>query len=93
MIVYKVIMGVDEFDPFGGSTRGHVHRTLKGAWEELGAILDKMFEEYRSGQISKIHNVYVSPIGRRVIVAYEKLGSPGIFMVTSLYIQVNAVTL
>lgn len=93
MIVYQVIMGREEFDPFEGMTTAYVHKTLKGAWKELGTILDKMFEEYRSGEISKIHDIDVNPTGRHVVVYYERSGFPGIYMTSSLYIQVQVVTL
>lgn len=91
MLVYVVTMGNDEFDPWSGMPTAFVHKTIKGAWEDLGKALDEIiFKRYKQ-EVRKIHDVDFDVNNNRLVVTYELDGFPTIRNVLTLQIQALSV--
>lgn len=86
MQFYQVFIGLHEFNPFEGFASGLVHKTLEGAWSEIGDILEGVFQEYYLKALT-IKDIDVNVNSRHVLVSYERIGSSGQTMVYSIQIE------
>ncbi len=91
MLMYVVTMGNDEFDPWSGMPTAYVHKTLEGAWEDLGKQLDELIFKRYGGDVRKIHDIDFDVNNHRLVVTYELLGFETIVNVLTLQIQVLSV--
>lgn len=92
MVMYVVTMGNDEFDPWSGMPTAYVHKTIEGAWEDLGKKLDEIiFKRYKQKILRKIHDVDFDVNNNRLVVTYELDGWETIRNVLILQIQTLSV--
>lgn len=91
MIMYVVTMGNDKFIPWIGLPTAYVHKTIEGAWEDLGKELDELiFKRYRR-DVRKICDVDFDVNNNRLVVTYELDGFPTTTRVLTLQIQALSV--
>ena len=70
---YQVIIGQHRLYPFEGFPTGLIHKTLEGAWSEVGDILEGLFQEYYLSTL-RFEDINVNIPGRQVFVSYERTG-------------------
>ena len=91
MVLYTVTMGDDEFDPWCGIPTTYIHKTIRGAWEELGKQLDELLFKRYKRDISKIFDIDIDVKNNRLTATYELYGFPYIRKVLTLQIQCQVV--
>lgn len=91
MIMYVVTMGNDEFDPWFGIPTAYVHKTIEGAWEDLGKQLDEIVFKRYGRDVRKIYNIDLDVNNNRLVATYGLDTFPTIINVLTLQIQVLSV--
>lgn len=91
MIMYVVTMGTDKFNPWCGIPTAYVHKTIEGAWKNLGEQLDEIVFKRYGRAIRKIHDIDFDANNRRLVATYELDGFSKIASVLTLQIQALSV--